>query len=378
MSDITKVGLVTFYSDNYGSCLQAFALYHMIKDMGYEPTLISYSRSTDGGGHSSLLSKVKHHSLKTILSGLLSYRMIQGKKKAFSYFRKNQFVFTDKTYCYLDDETGLNDEFDVFVCGSDMMWCEVFQNDWGHHFLRFAKNNKRVSYAPSFGINSISDSNFKCCKEYLSGFRQSCLSCRDLSGVEMIKEKFGLSAHHVVDPTMLYSKAQWGNFVIKERMLKRPYVLLYLFGGQIGGRKRIIKQVKEWGIGDIKAICNNGKYHIHNPHIGPFEYVRLFRDAEFVITDTFHGLMFSLIFEKPFVVLTRNDGQHWAKYSDRMTAQLDMLGIIERYHDSDRVLPDSFRNLDYTNISKKIEELRGQSVEYLHNALIEADSFPKI
>ena len=185
----------------------------------------------------------------------------------------------------------------------------------------------------------------------------------------MIRDKFGLESHHVVDPTMLLTKQQWNNIINDNRMIKKPYVLLYLFGGIEGERKSLLNQIKKWGIGDLKSISISGKYRINNPQIGPFEYVQLFRDAQFVVTDTFHGLMFSLIFEKPFVVLTRNDGKHWAKYSDRMTAQLDMLDISERYHDPAIPIPDSFKSLDYSLISEKIDVLREQSLLYLNSAL---------
>ena len=364
-----RIGLVTFYSDNYGSCLQAFALFNTIKQLGYEPTLIKYSRSSDNGGDKSLLGKLKHHSLSSIIKGLHDYRMIRGKKEAFVKFRNSQFPFTDKEYNKDSDETYLNSQYDRFVCGSDMMWCEVFKNDWYHHFLGFATKDKRISYAPSFGINEISDTNYELCKKYLKGFNPSCLSCRDISGVQMIRDKFGLESHHVVDPTMLLTKQQWNNIINDNRMIKKPYVLLYLFGGIEGERKSLLNQIKKWGIGDLKSISISGKYRINNPQIGPFEYVQLFRDAQFVVTDTFHGLMFSLIFEKPFVVLTRNDGKHWAKYSDRMTAQLDMLDISERYHDPAIPIPDSFKTLDYSLISEKIDVLREQSLHYLNSAL---------
>ncbi len=364
-----KIGLVTFYSDNYGSCLQAFALYNTIKNMGFDPVLVRYSRTNQGESRKGLLNKLKNHSVLSLIKALLNYRMIHGKKESFNKFREKQFPFTEKSYSKNDDKTELDKLFDVFVCGSDMMWCETFQQDWEHHFLRFTTKDKRVSYAPSFGINSISEENLNRCREYLSGFRPQCLSCRDISGVEMIKEKFGLESHHVVDPTMLFTKEQWNSFISDERFIQKPYVLLYLFGGQKNGRDKILQQVQKWNIGSLKSISINGNHRINNPNIGPFEYLRLFRDAEFIITDTFHGLMFSLIYEKPFVVLTREDGLHWSKYSDRMTAQLDMLGIPERYHDSNLPMPDSFKNLNYSSISEKIACLRDKSLIYLQNAI---------
>lgn len=373
------VGLVTLYSDNYGSCLQAFSLNLALKKLGLNPTLIRYIPFSNGGGakkkHGQLY-KLLHRPLWNTLSLLINYKSITRQKAAFNHFRNTQFVFTNESYGAKSNRTGLNDKYDVFVCGSDMMWCETFEKDWEQYFLQFASKEKRISYAPSFGVNKISDLNFERCGEYLKGFNSSCLSCRDTSGVEMIEKDFGLKAHHAVDPTMLLSKNEWCSLLPDDKLINKPYVLLYLFGGYEGNRKNIFEQVKKWGIGDIKAIDINSKYKIKTT-IGPFEYVRLFRDASYVITDTFHGLMFSLIFEKPFVLLTREDGLHWANYSDRMTSQLDMLGISERYHDMNKPLPESFRLLDYSNISPKLHKLRNDSLSYLSNALDEVVNLQK-
>lgn len=371
MKNVGKnVGMVTLYSDNYGSCLQAYSLYRTIVSLGYNPILIKYNRanSLNNRERCSKLQKLMKLPFKKILHLFLNYRMVRGRKFSCEQFRKKYLSFTEYPYSS-GRNVEINERFDAFVCGSDMMWCEVFADDWEQYFLRFTQKRKRIAYAPSFGINKISLSNFTRCKLYLEGFDPDCLSCRDKSGVTMIEQKFGLSARHVVDPTMLLSKNEWNQVIDHKPLINDRYVLLYLFGGTSGNRKKIIEQVKGWNLGKIKAIAIDGKYHIHNPNIGPLEYVRLFRDAEFIITDTFHGLMFSLIFEKPFVVLTREDGVNWAQYSDRMTAQLDLLEIPERYHDMNDPLPDEFRTLDYTRISRQLEELRNDSLDYLSGAL---------
>lgn len=366
-----SIGLVTICSDNYGSLLQAFALHNKICEMGYDLLLIRYVPYSQGGGINrsySKLYKFIHIPICSIWQYIANYRMIHGRKEAFKRFRDRQFKFTTKLYSKLTDKSDLNSQFDTFVCGSDMMWCEDFHEDWEYYFLRFTHKEKRISYAPSFGNNQISDANINRCKRYLKGFPIESLSCREISGVRMIRDKFGLEAHYVVDPTMLFKKEEWNDLVDDSRILKNKYVLLYLFGGQ-DGYKKILDQVEKWGIGELKSLSINGRERIQQSNIGPFEFVRLFRDAEFIVTDTFHGVMFSLIYEKPFVCLTRESGQHWAKFSDRMIAQLEILGISERYHDSSKLLPDYFKSLDYTGISNKIKESRENSLAYLKNAI---------
>lgn len=366
----TNVGMVTLYSDNYGSCLQAYALFRSIEKLNYCPIIIKYRRFETLAG-TSVFYKLSHIPFKTLWRIFLHRKQIQLRKSCFNEFRSSMLTFTEKEYLNKDERKELNDRFDVFVCGSDMMWCEAFEKDWEQFFLRFTNKDKRASYAPSFGINQISDKNRQKCLEFLSGFPPSRLSCRDMAGVRMIKEKFGMDAHHVLDPTMLFDKGQWNEIVGNdERIIPKSYVLTYLFGGTLGGRKNIFKQVKSWGMGNLRSIDGEDKHAIKG-RVGPFEFVRLFRDAEFVITDTFHGLMFSLIFEKPFVVLTREDGVHWAKYSDRITSALEMLGIPERYWDMNKKMPDEFRTLDYGNINIILGKKRNESIQYLQGAIEE-------
>lgn len=366
-----RIGIVTLYTDNFGSCLQAYALYKCIENFGNQPTLIKY-RETITKRHSPLLYKLFHTSFKTLLYVLTHRKNINLRKSCFEEFRSSMFTFTSKEYSDNDEREELNRLFDVFVCGSDMMWCEVFEKDWNQFFLQFADKNKRIAYAPSFGVNQISEENHQRCLELLSGFPSSRLSCREVAGTHMIKESFGLSAFHALDPTMLFDKQQW-NSIIKNDvpLIKGSYILTYLFGGTSGGRKNIFEQVKKWDLGDLRSIDGDRRTTIKGK-LGPLEFVRLFRDAAFVITDTFHGLIFSLIFEKPFVVLTREDGVHWVKYSDRITSTLEMLNIGERYLDMNSNIPGHFRTLDYAEINSVLSLKRNESLNYLRNAIEEA------
>lgn len=363
-----RIGMVTLYSNNFGSCLQAYALYRCIKDFGCYPTLIKYRRTISLNDRS-LLYKIFHLPFKTIWHVFIHRKCINVRKSCFDAFRDSMFIFTPKEYINNDERKELNNEFDAFVCGSDMMWCEAFEKDWSQFFLQFADKDKRIAYAPSFGINQISEENYQRCFELLSGFPSSRLSCRDTTGVRMIKDDFGLDAFHVLDPTMLFDKHQWNSIVHNDaRLIKGPYTLTYLFGGTSGGRKKIFKQVKRWKLGAFKSIDGDRSATIKGK-LGPLEFVRLFRDAEFVITDTFHGLIFSLIFEKPFVVLTREDGMHWAKYFDRITSMLEMLNISERYLDMNSDIPENFRTLDYTEINSILFEKKEASLRYLRDAI---------
>ena len=146
---------------------------------------------------------------------------------------------------------------------------------------------------------------------------------------------------------------------------------MYLFGGTDGNRKKFFETMqKELTIRNVFVPMTYEQYNAETlPDIGPLEYLRLFRDAEFVVTDTFHGLMFSIIFRKPFLVLERDDQNHWGKYSERMTSTLEMLGLEERYVNYSFHDFQSMKYLDYSSLDDILEEKRQYSLEYLKKSL---------
>ncbi len=370
-------GIVTLYDDNYGTCLQAYALYAKIKELGYMPTIIRYVRSEKTAntkkGTIGKISKVLETSPRNLVNYILSYRMICDRKAGFEKFRQ-QFLNFSKAVSYryaIDD--GICKVFDGYICGSDMIWSEEFVKDWDYFFLQFAPEQKRIAYAPSFGNNVISLENQELCGRMLSGIRH--LSCREETGAAMVKQQFGADARQVLDPTLLMNKEEWNQILEKkERAIQEKYTLTYVFGGLSGARERIVSQIKEMKMGMYKVIPmnrNQNKKDACKGILGPEEFLHLYKDAEFIVTDTFHGMIFALIYEKPFIVLEREDGGHWAKYSDRMTSTLKMLGLEERYLSSRSTIPNRFKELDYSGIRQTIQQKRKESMEYLKYALAE-------
>ena len=372
-----RVGIVTLYDDNYGTCLQAFALCNKISEMGYEPEIIRYIRGNVNVRNESWMKKVmgKLRSMppKLILTYLLSYKWIRERKAGFSNFRERYLKFGEETNYRDSIRCDLGKAYDAYVCGSDMIWSEEFADDWRYFFLQFAPSKKRISYAPSFGKNIISSENDKICSDFLHEIR--CLSCREEAGVSLIKNQFGLDAVQVLDPTLLMGKDEWNRLIDKEeRMLEEKYILTYVFGGISGARKNFFENLskKEWGVHRVIPMNReqNGKDAVRGV-LGPVEFLRLYRDAEFIVTDTFHGLIFALIYEKPFVVLKRQDKGHWAKYSDRMTSTLKMLGLENRYIESSFAISNEWKNLDYREVNKILIKKRKISLEYLKDSLME-------
>ena len=156
--------------------------------------------------------------------------MIERKRTALVKFRTNHMTFSEDSYYRDSDLKGLENNYTAFVCGSDMIWSEDFQEDWKFLYLTFVPKNRCVAYAPSFGKNHLTEQNIRRCDSYIHDI--GYLSCRELAGVGLIKQKFGLEAAHVMDPTLLMSSDEWNRAIAtKERLVKSKYNLVYCFLG---------------------------------------------------------------------------------------------------------------------------------------------------
>lgn len=368
-----KCGMITMYDNNFGACLQAYSLQTVLSNMGIESEIIKYSRHkkpVQTFNLEKVISRLRGLSIKDLFIYALSQKFIKGRKALFEEFRRTRLDFSEEQY-YRDSNLNILEKlYDIFACGSDMLWSEEFVEDWNFYYIGFSAGKKTIAYAPSFGKNEISEKYKESCKKFITNI--DVVSCREEAGVKLIQELSDLKVPQVMDPTMLLTRDEWNSVIADNTtMVQEPYTLLYLFGGTEGKRKKFLQTMENEGTGkNVFLPMNYAQYKAEKlPDIGPLEYLRLFRDAEFVVTDTFHGLMFSIIYRKPFLVLEREDKNHWAKYSDRMTSTLDMFGLKDRYVDSSFTDFGRMRNLDYSFLEDKLEEKRRKSLEYLKKAL---------
>lgn len=326
-----KIGIVTIWSNNYGSVLQAYALQTIIESLGYEAEIIQHYRDPFKKESQSRFKQVLRFSPSFLLEYAMNYKRNRMLHQGYTDFKSTKLKISPKAYYQDSDFSDLADRYDAIVVGSDMLWSNDFKNNWPFFFASFAPSKKIVTYAPSFGKNDLSDEEIELCRPMIS--RISHLSCREEAGVSFIKDKFGLTAEHVIDPTLLLSGEEWSHlFGDISRLIKDNYILTYVFRGSCqNGRKQLFNQFNS--IKGKKLIFINGqeghfKNNIYKGYFSPIEYVTLFRDADFTVTDTFHGLMFSLIFKKPFVVL---DKSSFGVSSDRQQSTLKTYGLEDRF-----------------------------------------------
>lgn len=364
------IGLATFYDDNFGTCLQAFGLQKTISTLGYNVQIIRYSRCNANFAEPSLLKKLRKYSLITILKYLKNYKGIQLRKQAFADFRKKYLTFNNSTSFYRDsDLSELKGKYDAFVCGSDMMWSSQFKDDWFYFLLGFEDKTNTIAYSPSFGKNSLTQDEIRIISPLIRNIGH--LSCREAGGVNMIKSNFGLDALHTVDPTLLLSRDEWNEIINNDSpLIDGDYILTYSFLGTTKkGRKKIFNQFKEGEKGKLVILSGAEKQFKkfeYKEYAGPIEFVRLYRDCKFVITDTYHGLLFALIFRKPFVVL---DKAPFGVTADRLISTLEYLGLENRYIGYDTKIDESFLSLDYSKVESILNKQKELSIDYLKTAL---------
>lgn len=372
-----KFGILTFFDViNYGAVLQAYALQNKINSYGNQSEFI---RILDDHNHTKTTNKFKLYlnilrnnqfNLKTYI---LTRNVEHQKKDLFLEFRERYLSQSRLSYRKMEDLERDEGLYDGFVTGSDMVWSDIGQN-LDIYFLTFTQNNKRLSYAPSLtGRDEETDISRQKYKNWLEGI--SSLSCREKYGVKYIQNLTGRLPKHVVDPTLLLEKNEWVEAFDLKGSQSDKYILCYLFRGITPKIEKKVKlYAKKYNL-DIKYIPMSSKevrynqQNGHNNFIGPKEFVELFYNAEYVFTNSFHGLLFSLIMNKSFSLLHRGKTNEWLKHEERMSSILEILNLSDRFIYEDDMKNDLNFDIDYYSVNIIIKNLRKDSLDYLKNAL---------
>ena len=308
-----KIGIITMHKvQNFGSALQAYALQHKLEELGYDNEIIDYDFPP---------KKKKKATVKKRISDVVIFlrAMVMGfprkeKKKRFTAFYQQFFHLSGKKY---DAVTIVRNppEYDVYMTGSDQVWNPRHIGQDANFLLAFApKGAKKVSFASSFATSHIPDAYKELYMRYLPEY--SVISVREPSGVELVKQLVGKEATVCCDPVFLLDKGQWDEIAdtsvvnIKEKYIL-VYALYYMFD-PYPELLEIIDHVQQQ-LG-CKVIYLNGRKEDafrKNSKVmkseGPADFIQLIKNAEVVITSSFHGTAFSLIYEKPLMAIVKDN-----------------------------------------------------------------------
>lgn len=313
-----KIGIVTLHGYyNYGNRLQNYALKYFIDTLGFESVTTVIEESADFN-KISLKDKIKNMQSLTgrdVIRGICN-RIIPSKRQLRKENQKSNEVrtvkfkeFSDKylneKFYLLDRESDrkILEQYSFFVSGSDQVWNPVEYKKLGVYFLTFIENKKRISYAPSISRDELPTELNAEYKAWLEGM--SKISIREEAGAKIIKKLTNIDAPVLVDPTMLLSKEEWLNVSIRAKNRPdEPYLLTYFLGGPSDKtRKKITELAKERNMKIINLgdITEKATYET-----GPSEFLDYINHASAFFTDSFHGVVFSILFETPFIVYERD------------------------------------------------------------------------
>lgn len=373
-----RVGIATLHSAiNYGVYLQAYAMQKKVEDFGYDAEIIHYVKRAEGVSSSGKKSKIK----RFLMHPLQTKKIIDNKAmKSGSNFARRSFAFSkfaSKNFnltrlCNdMDDAKKIAEKYDACVCGSDQIWNPVHTDCNPYYFLQFVPAEKRVAYAPSIACEDIPEKYLEDFKNYISSF--SSISVRESSGAELVEKITGRKCENTVDPTLLYDKNFWSEFALSERLVKEPYIFCYFLGGTEIHKKAIDRIEKETG---KKVVLSPFDSEINNLKKGEkiyadiAEFLTLVRDADFVLTDSFHGVAFSVNFRKSFAAVKRADidaGKH-----TRVNDFLSKIGLADRIVANENIDTFKFSEINYEESEKILQNWIKFSEEYFRNSLEKA------
>lgn len=363
-----KVGILTFHAyHHYGAMLQAYAVQKAVLKLGHEAQIIDlYTKEVRQWNRSIKWVWTLRRIVKNMLLLVRFGAADQCRAKRYELFREKYFRLT-RGY---KSESALRMAppiFDAYVVGSDQVWnCERgIESVW---LFDFVKTGRRISYAPSFGTDRVDSQYHDVFRRYLPTF--DSLSCREGRGVEMIREMTGLVVEQVLDPTLLLSAEEWSS--LSERPeIPEPYLLVYCLAESPEFMDLVVRMSQRTGLRPVFISKHDsgrlsGHRVIRVRNAGPSEFLGLFKNADMVCTNSFHGIAFSINFRKNFFALKL------ASRNVRIEGLLKLLGLENRQLNSavdfERLTANDL-TINYDRVKVKLQEAVDASVGYLKKAL---------
>ena len=334
MKKTNKIGIVTIIdNNNYGNRLQNYALQVYLKKYGFNVITLKNIAYTNFKSKSLFIGYLKRIRKNIINAFLIN----KGRSKKFKEFNRN-IHFSKK---YITPYSKISKKYDYFVVGSDQVWMPNFGRLSDVDLLTFANDNQKVAYAASFGLTDLPELYGNYVKENLLKFK--AISVREYTGKKIVtnltKRK---DVEVLIDPTMLLSNKEWEKVMkIPNQWENRKYILLYFLGEYSTNRKKEIEKfAKVNNCKIINLMDKNSAFY----ETGPSEFLYLIKNAFLIFTDSFHACVFSIIFNKPFIVFERLGGK--SRMNSRIDTLLEKFQLQNRKYNEEK-LTNSILEFDY-------------------------------
>ncbi len=371
--------LITLYykNYNYGGMLQAFALVKFLLINRLDALQLSYIQYS-GRPKLSIFKRLSApHLLRRIVARLLAQLItshLDCRRRAFDKFA-DAVPHSDKILCANNIHQSV-EAGDIFIAGSDQIWNPNWTED--AYFLDFVpERNGKIAYAASIGVNEAPRDFLEHVAPMLRRF--DFISVREASAKEILQPYLEQEIKVVLDPTLLLSRADWDEIAIPPSV-NEPYIFVYLLGEKRAHRTIIKKFARMLGLKIVflphilfrfnLSDCFFADYNLYD--VGPAEFLGLIKNAEMVVTDSFHGCVFSIIYGKKFWALKKHKDSDQRNMDSRLYTLFDSLGLRDRLIVDEKVGYSAdflHRDIDYSAVEEKLNTLRKDSSDFLLNAI---------
>ena len=364
-----KIAIVTLYGNvNFGNKLQNYAVQRYFEQMGFEVVTLPCSQQLCPSHDVNMfVRRIAHRCLQSL--GFEKDRV----KRQLRLKKRQEYIkeFSDM-YIKLAPDIGysrINGKLDIdyFATGSDQVWHYAKRDKKAleYYFLPFAAPTQRLTVAPSFGFDEFPQNYLRTYKKGLEGFEN--LSVREERGAELIKELTGKDATVLLDPTMLIDILEW------LKILKKPlqfvddnYIFVYTLGGFKGEvKEKTCKLANDLGLRIIDIMDIDSDYYIHTR---PDEFLYWIHNARLVVTDSFHASVFSILFNRPFVVTERSDIKGMGSRLDTLFNKFKITGRhfdeLKDGFDNAGAVRDELFAVDYSSVPEVLKAERKKAEEF--------------
>ncbi|MGE6165399.1 polysaccharide pyruvyl transferase family protein [Aeromonas sp. Marseille-Q5825] len=357
--------------NNYGGLLQAFALQHHLKNSGHDVLTVNFGwqyKLPYLGIKSVIGNVVRKYILRRPIGSVLPITDEQKREigQHTNRFTAEHIRTTQDIYSISELDYIKNYHFDAYIVGSDQVWRPAFSPGISAFFLSFLGENetaKRIAYAASFGIDNCGEFTAEQLAEYARLLQRfDAVGVREDSAVNLCQQYFGTTVEHVIDPTLLLEKEAYCQLVVQDNTpASKGNMMVYVLD-KAPEKQQIINAVaSERGLTSFTVMPEQNCVY---PPVT--QWLRGFMDAEYVVTDSFHGVVFSIIFNKPFIAIG-NHGRGLARF----TSVLKMFCLEKRLVFSPTDLSVELINqpIDFAKVNQLKAEKQQFAATFLKQAL---------
>ena len=362
-----KVAIITLHRVyNYGSALQAYATQMVFEKSGYDVQIIDYVTSQRTKAKLFFASSAKEpgSGIKRLLYRSARIVSIILKELTFGSFVRRNLHLTRK-YITVEELEADPPEANIYVTGSDQTWNSQYNEgvDRGF-FLEFVPKGKvKASFASSFGKAKLEPEEIEETVAYISEYKR--LSVREFSALAILRQLGRDDGVQLIDPTLQLTKDEWLRLA-SHRLVNQPYLILMLLYNEDNHATEFARKIADAkGLRLVKLSWEMKKPPMVDQlfsHRSPADFLSLFANADFVVTNSFHGLAFSINLERNFVVVPRNE------FNSRIESLLTLTGLQDRLvSTADAALAETEKSIDYGKVNTRLAEERQKAKEYIES-----------